>query len=74
LEEGFCSNRIVRATAAFIAMDSKEELEANVLCNLASLDTKNLPALPTGTLKRFGLQYTISSYEALRELIKVSES
>ena len=46
--------------AAFIAMDYKEELEENDLYNLAS-DTKDLPALPKETLKRFGLQCTISS-------------
>ena len=49
-----------RTTAAFIAMDSMAELEAKALYNLASSETKDFPALPKGTLKRFGLQCTTS--------------
>ena len=74
LEEGFCSHKIGRATAAFIAVNSMVELEANALYILARSETKDFPDLPKETLKRFGLQYTTSLQTALRKLMKVKES
>ena len=56
LDEGFCSTRIGRTAAAFKAMHSRADLEANALYNLASSDTNDFPAFPQGTLKRFGFQ------------------
>ena len=62
------------SVAAFKAIVSRAEFEAKALKSLASSETKDFPAFPWGTLKRFVLQCTASVNAALRELIKVRQS
>ena len=68
LEEGFCSNKIGRTMAAFIP-----ELEVKTLYSLASSKTKDFPALPKGTLKRFGPRLQCSYNFAISNIEGVSK-
>ena len=60
---GFCSISTGRTIAAFSTTHSKAEPFAYVRKSWVSSQTKDLPALPDGILKRFHLQFTISSLQ-----------
>ena len=72
LQEGFWKVSIRSTTAAFNAIHSMAELVANALYRHTSFSVKDLPAFHIGSLKKFGFQWTISSYASFRECMNVS--